>query len=63
MKMIASDMREMRSVSWNEIMSNIRQMPWIDIYDASYAQLGQRLHKDYLGRMEDEMDTQLSFHL
>lgn len=48
MRMIASDMKEQRSVWWDEIMSNIRRMPWIDIYEPPCAKLGQRLVKDYL---------------
>ncbi|KAH7137524.1 hypothetical protein B0J13DRAFT_506182 [Dactylonectria estremocensis] len=57
MKMIASDMQELRSVSWNEIMSDVRQMPWVDIYEAPCAKLGQRLLKNYLGRMENETQS------
>lgn len=49
MRMIASEMREPRAVSWDEIMSGIRQMPWVDIFEPPCAELGQRLLKDYLG--------------
>ncbi|KAK3384709.1 hypothetical protein B0T24DRAFT_690039 [Lasiosphaeria ovina] len=49
MEMIASDMKEPRSVSWVEIMADIRQMPWVDIFEPPCAGLGQRLLKDYLG--------------
>lgn len=48
MRMIASDMNEQRLVSWDAIMSNIRRMPWIDIFEPECAKLGQRLVKDYL---------------
>lgn len=48
MRMIASDMKEQRSVSWDETMSNVRQMPWIDIYEPPCAKLGRQLVKDYL---------------
>lgn len=48
MRMIASDMKEQGSVSWDEVMSNIRRMPWIDIFEPPCAKLGQRLVKDYL---------------
>ncbi|KAH7161697.1 hypothetical protein EDB81DRAFT_683664 [Dactylonectria macrodidyma] len=49
MEMIASEMKESRSVSWVEIMADIRQMPWVDIFEPPCAKLGQRLLKDYLG--------------
>ncbi|KAK3723218.1 hypothetical protein LTR37_001941 [Vermiconidia calcicola] len=48
MRMIASEMKKQRSVSWDEIMSNICRMPWIDIYEPPCAKLGQQLVKDYL---------------
>ncbi|KAK3708745.1 hypothetical protein LTR37_011266 [Vermiconidia calcicola] len=48
MRMIASDMKKQRSVSWDEIMSNIRRMPWTDIYEPPCAKLDQQLVKDYL---------------
>lgn len=48
MRMIVSDMKEQKLVSWDEIMSNIRRMPWIDIYEPPCAELGQRLVKSYL---------------
>lgn len=48
MRMIASDMKDQRSVSWEGIMSTIRRMPWIDIFEPPCAKLGQRLVKDYL---------------
>lgn len=43
MRMIASDMKEQGSVSWDEILSDIRQMPWVDIYEPPCAKLGQLL--------------------
>lgn len=49
MEMIAREMKEPRSVSWVEIMADIRQMPWVDIFEPPSAKLGQRLLKDYLG--------------
>lgn len=49
MGMIASEMKEPKSVSWVEIMSDIRQMPWVDIFEPPCAKLGQRLLEDYLG--------------
>lgn len=48
MRIIASDMKEQRSVSWDQIMSNIRRMPWMDIYEPPCAELRQRLVEDYL---------------
>ena len=48
MEMIANEMKEPRSVSWVEIMADIRQMPWVDVFEPSCAKLGQRLLKDYL---------------
>ncbi|KAK7431155.1 hypothetical protein QQZ08_002195 [Neonectria magnoliae] len=48
MEMIASEMKEPRSVSWVEIMADVRQMPWVDIFEPPCAKLGQRLLKDYL---------------
>lgn len=48
MRMIASDMKQQRSVSWDETMSNVRQMPWIDIYEPPCAKLREQLVKDYL---------------
>lgn len=48
MRMIASDMKEQRSASWDEIMSTVRRMPWIDIYEPLCAKLGQQLVEDYL---------------
>ncbi|KAK0721885.1 hypothetical protein B0T26DRAFT_769787 [Lasiosphaeria miniovina] len=32
-KMIASEMKQPRLVSWVEIMADVRQMPWVDIFD------------------------------
>ena len=49
MEIIASDMKEPRSVSWAEIMADVRQMPWVDIFEPPCVKLGQRLLKDYLG--------------
>ncbi|KAH8595355.1 hypothetical protein B0O99DRAFT_155028 [Bisporella sp. PMI_857] len=49
MEMIASEMKEPRSVLWVEIMAGIRQMPWVDIFEPPCVKLGQRLLKDYLG--------------
>jgi hypothetical protein len=43
MEMIASEMKEPRSMSWVEIMADIRQMPWVDIFEPPCAKLGQRL--------------------
>lgn len=48
MRMIASDINELRLVSWDAIMSNIRRMPWIDIFEPECAKLGQRIVKDYI---------------
>lgn len=48
MRMIASDLKEQGSASWGEIMSDIRQMPWVDIYEPPCAKLGQRLAEEYL---------------
>ncbi|KAM7215031.1 hypothetical protein V8F06_009557 [Rhypophila decipiens] len=47
MDMIASGMRGPRSVSWVEIMAGIRQMPWVDIFEPSCAELEQRLMEDH----------------
>ncbi|KAK4240082.1 hypothetical protein C8A03DRAFT_13552 [Achaetomium macrosporum] len=49
MEMIASEMEEPRSVSWVDIMADVRQMPWLDIFEPPCAELGQRLMKDCLG--------------
>jgi len=49
MEMIASEIKEPRSVSWVEIMADIRQMPWVDIFEPPCAKLEQQLLKDYLG--------------
>jgi hypothetical protein len=49
MEMIASEMKEQRGVSWAEIMTDIRQMPWVDIFEPPCVKLEQRLRKDYLG--------------
>lgn len=43
MEMIASEMKEPRSMSWVEIMADIRQMPWVGIFEPPCAKLGQRL--------------------
>ncbi|KAF4955651.1 hypothetical protein FSARC_11799 [Fusarium sarcochroum] len=48
MRLIASDMKKRRLISWDDIMSDIRQMPWIDVYELQCAELGQRLMEDYL---------------
>ncbi|KAK2733173.1 hypothetical protein FQN55_003711 [Onygenales sp. PD_40] len=48
MEMIASEMKEPESVWWVEIMADIRQMPWVNIFEPLCAKLGQLL-KDYLG--------------
>jgi hypothetical protein len=48
-KMLACEMKEPWSVSWIEIMTDVRQMPWVDIFEPPCAKLGQRLLKDYLG--------------
>lgn len=48
MGMIASDMKEQKSASWDEVMSNVRRMPWINIFEPPCAKLGQRLVEDYL---------------
>ncbi|KAK2602916.1 hypothetical protein N8I77_009413 [Diaporthe amygdali] len=48
MRMIVSDMKEQELASWDETMSNIRRMPWMDIYEPPCVELGQRLVKDYL---------------
>ncbi|KAK0709927.1 hypothetical protein B0T26DRAFT_652587 [Lasiosphaeria miniovina] len=48
-EMIASEMKEPRSASWVEIMADIRQMPWVDIFEPPCAELGQRFLGDYLG--------------
>ncbi|KPM45146.1 hypothetical protein AK830_g1318 [Neonectria ditissima] len=48
MEMIASEMKGPRSVSWDRIMADIRQMPWIDIFEPLCAELGKRLLKDHL---------------
>ncbi|KAL1846860.1 hypothetical protein Daus18300_014118 [Diaporthe australafricana] len=50
MEMIASEMKEPRSVSWGQIMACIRQMPWVDIFESPCTKLGERLLKDYLGK-------------
>jgi hypothetical protein len=42
MEMLA-DYMTARSVSWNEVMAGIHQMPWIDIFEAPCAHLGQKL--------------------
>lgn len=49
MRMIANEMREPRAVSWGEVISSIRQMPWVDIFETPCTELGQRLMRDYLG--------------
>lgn len=49
MDMIASGMKDPRSVSWVEIMAGIRQMPWVDIFEPSCAKLEQRLMEDAWG--------------
>lgn len=49
MKLIASEMKEPRSVPWVDIMANIRQMPWVDFFEPLCATLGQQLLKEYLG--------------
>ncbi|KAL2272942.1 hypothetical protein FJTKL_05699 [Diaporthe vaccinii] len=46
--MVASDMKEQKSASWDEVMSNVRRMPWINIFEPPCAKLGQRLVEDYL---------------
>lgn len=42
-EMIASDIKEPRWVSWAQIMADIRQMPWVDIFEPQRAKLGQQL--------------------
>lgn len=42
-KMIADEVRLRRSASWVEIMSDIRQMPWVEIFEPECAKLGQQL--------------------
>lgn len=48
MRMIASEMRELNVISWNEIMVQIRQMPWLELFEPLCAQLWERLLKDHL---------------
>ncbi|SPO01811.1 uncharacterized protein DNG_04484 [Cephalotrichum gorgonifer] len=47
MGMIADEMRERSAVLWDEIMSGIRHMPWVDIFEPPCAKLGQRLLREY----------------
>ena len=49
MGMIGREMMEQNAVSWDEIMSGIRQMPWVAIFEPPCAALGQRLLKDFFG--------------
>ncbi|KAK3369883.1 hypothetical protein B0H63DRAFT_440165 [Podospora didyma] len=48
MQMIASEMKQKGSVSWVDIMADVRKMPWVDIFEPPCAKLGQRLREDYL---------------
>ncbi|KAB5585214.1 hypothetical protein GE09DRAFT_946050 [Coniochaeta sp. 2T2.1] len=50
-ELIASDVEELGLASWDEVMSSVRQMPWVDIFEAPCAKLGHRLWADYLVRM------------
>lgn len=43
LEMIASDIKEPRSASWAQIMADICQMPWVDIFELQCVKLGQRL--------------------
>lgn len=42
-KLIVSRMKESVTVSWVEIMAEIRHMPWVDLFERPCADLGQRL--------------------
>ncbi|CAJ2509081.1 Uu.00g141070.m01.CDS01 [Anthostomella pinea] len=55
MEMIASKMltRKPGSLSWEYGLADIRQMPWVDIFEPSCAVLGQRLLRDHLGAPGD----------
>lgn len=48
MRMIANHKKDQRPGSWDEVMSNIRRMPWIDMYEPSYAELRQELKEFYM---------------
>jgi len=54
LQMMASAIEEPTLALWDEVMSNVRQMPWADIFDAPCVTLGQRLVKSYRGRMGNE---------
>ena len=50
-RMIASEMSGPGATSWHEIMSGLRQMPWVDIFEPRCAKLGQRLLTNHLGNI------------
>ncbi|KAH8909275.1 hypothetical protein BR93DRAFT_994955 [Coniochaeta sp. PMI_546] len=50
MEMIVSEMNKLRSVSWGEIMVDLRQMPWVDVFEPPCAELGQRLLEELPAR-------------
>jgi hypothetical protein len=42
-EMMAREMEEYGSLSWDDVMSNARQMPWIDLFEAPCARLEVKL--------------------
>lgn len=49
MAMIASEFAGMEQILWIETLAEVRQMPWLDIFEPSLAKLEHRLFENPLG--------------